>query len=169
MSAVVCCIYIHIKLIKYRYKNVSFCLLFFTGIRLHTLGLSSWEGFFCFCDSEFTPVLFYPHYHYKDLITSHLDESFSISTLFLASSIFFPFICCACSQQTTLANVFSRFSHVWLFGILSMLAHEAPLSMGFSRQQYWSGLPCPPPGDLPDPGFEPVSHVSCIGRWVLYH
>ena len=44
-----------------------------------------------------------------------------------------------------------------------------PVSMGFSRQRYWSGLPLPPPGDLPDPGLEPVSRVSCIGRQVLYH
>ena len=40
------------------------------------------------------------------------------------------------------------------------VAHQAPLSMGFSRQEYWSGLPCPPPGDLPDPGFEPISLIS---------
>ena len=37
------------------------------------------------------------------------------------------------------------------------VAHQAPLSLGFSRQEYWSGLPCPPPGDLPDPGTEPMS------------
>ena len=37
------------------------------------------------------------------------------------------------------------------------VAHQAPLSMGFSRQECWSGLPCPPPGDLPDPGTEPGS------------
>ena len=35
--------------------------------------------------------------------------------------------------------------------------HQAPLSMGFFRQEYWSGLPCPPSGDLPDPGIEPAS------------
>ena len=40
------------------------------------------------------------------------------------------------------------------------VAHQAPLSMGFSRQEYWSGLPCPPPGDLPDPGIEPSSLIS---------
>ena len=34
---------------------------------------------------------------------------------------------------------------------------QAPLSMGFSRQEYWSGLPCPPPGDLPDPEIKPRS------------
>ena len=39
-------------------------------------------------------------------------------------------------------------------------AHQAPLCMGFSRQEYWNGLPFPPPGDLPDPGIEPASLVS---------
>ena len=38
----------------------------------------------------------------------------------------------------------------------------APLSMGFSRQEYWSGLPCPPPGNLPDPGLEPKSPASPV-------
>ena len=37
------------------------------------------------------------------------------------------------------------------------VAHQAPLSMGFTRQEYWSRLPCPPPGDLPNPGIEPRS------------
>ena len=37
------------------------------------------------------------------------------------------------------------------------VAHQSPLSMGFSRQEYWSGLSCPPPGDLPNPGIEPRS------------
>ena len=40
------------------------------------------------------------------------------------------------------------------------VACQAPLFMGFSRQEYWSGLPCPPPGDLPDPGTEPLSQAS---------
>ena len=42
----------------------------------------------------------------------------------------------------------SHFSRVQLFAIPWTVAHQAPLSMGFSRQEYWSGLPCPPPGDL---------------------
>ena len=41
-----------------------------------------------------------------------------------------------------------------------IVAHQTPLSMGFSRQEYWSGLPCPPPEDLPDLGIEPVSLMS---------
>ena len=40
------------------------------------------------------------------------------------------------------------------------VAHQAPLSMKFSRQEYWSGLPCPPPGDLTDLGIKPVSLKS---------
>ena len=40
------------------------------------------------------------------------------------------------------------------------VAHQASLSVGFSRQEYWSGLPCPPPGDLPDPGIEPASPAA---------
>ena len=41
-----------------------------------------------------------------------------------------------------------------------IVAHQAPLSMGFSRQECWSRLPCPPPGDLPEPGIEPASLKS---------
>ena len=51
-------------------------------------------------------------------------------------------------------------SCVWLFVIRWTVAHQAPLSMGFSRQECWSGLPCPPPGDLPDPGIKPASLTS---------
>ena len=45
---------------------------------------------------------------------------------------------------------------VQLFATLWTVASQTPLSMGFSRQEYWSGLPCPPPGDLPDPGIKPA-------------
>ena len=43
------------------------------------------------------------------------------------------------------------------FATLWTIAHQAPLSMGFSRQEYWSGLPRPSPGDLPNPGMELTS------------
>ena len=48
-------------------------------------------------------------------------------------------------------------SHVQLFVNPWTVAHQAPLSIGFSRQEYWSGLPCPSPGDLPNPGIKPRS------------
>ena len=50
-------------------------------------------------------------------------------------------------------------SHVRLFATLWTVACQAPLPMGFSRQEYWSGLPCSPPGDPPHPGNEPTSLV----------
>ena len=56
--------------------------------------------------------------------------------------------------------VLSHFSCVRLFEILWTIACQAPLSMGFPRQEFWSGLPCPPPGDLPEPGIEPKSIMS---------
>ena len=61
------------------------------------------------------------------------------------------------------ACVLSCFSHIQLFNILWSVARQAPLSMGFSRQEYWSGLPCPPPGDLPHPGMEPTSPALAGG------
>ena len=51
-------------------------------------------------------------------------------------------------------GLLSRFSRVQLLGTPWTVAHQAPLSMGFSRPEFWSGLPFPPPGDLPDPGIE---------------
>ena len=51
-------------------------------------------------------------------------------------------------------------SSVQLFATPWTVAHQAPLSLGFSRQEYWSGLPFPPPGDLPDPVIELISPVS---------
>ena len=55
-------------------------------------------------------------------------------------------------------------SHVWLFATSWTVAYQAPLSMGFSRWEYWSGLPFPSPGDLPNPGLEPRS-FALAGRF----
>ena len=59
--------------------------------------------------------------------------------------------------------VFSRFSCVWLFATPWTVAHQVSLSMGFPRQEYRSGLPCPPPGDLPDPGI----CLLCLLHWKV--
>ena len=58
------------------------------------------------------------------------------------------------NKNQTCAWVHVRFSQVQLFATLRTVAHQAPLSMGFSKKEYWSGLPCPPPEDLPNPGME---------------
>ena len=54
----------------------------------------------------------------------------------------------------------SYFSCIQLCATLQTAASQAPPSMGFSRQEYWSGLPYPPPADLPDPGIKPMSPAS---------
>ena len=63
----------------------------------------------------------------------------------------------------------SCFSHVQLSATLWTIACQVPLSMGFSRQEYWSGLPCPTPGDLPDPGMKPVSPALQMDSFLLSH
>ena len=61
------------------------------------------------------------------------------------------------------ACILSSFICVQLCVTLWTITHQAPLSMGFSRKEYWSGLPCCPPGDLPDPVIEPMS--LCLLQW----
>ena len=62
------------------------------------------------------------------------------------------------------ASIPSSFSHVRLFVTPWPVVHKAPLSNDFSRQENWSGLPFPPPGDLPDPGIKPLS-PTLAGRF----
>ena len=57
-------------------------------------------------------------------------------------------------------------SRARLFATPWTAAHQAPLSIGFSRQEYWSGLPCPPPGDLPDPGIKLTSPAWVGGFFI---
>ena len=60
------------------------------------------------------------------------------------------------------ACVLSHYSCAQLFETVWTVAHRAPLSTGFSRLEYWSGLPCPPPRDRPDPGIKPTSLTSHV-------
>ena len=75
-----------------------------------------------------------------------------------------------CFSVVINAGMLSRFSRIRLFVTLWTIALQAPRSMGFLTQEHWSGLPCSPPSDLPNPGIEfGIFFVSCIGRQVLYH
>ena len=70
------------------------------------------------------------------------------------------------SQWTELnctRGMLSHFSYVWLIVTIWTVAQQAPLSMEFSKQEYWSGLPCPTPGHLPDPGIKLTS--LCLLHW----
>ena len=63
----------------------------------------------------------------------------------------------------------SQFSHVQLFATPWTITYQVPLFMGFSQQEYWSELPCPPPVDLPNPGIELTSLSSPVlaGRFFI--
>ena len=84
-------------------------------------------------------------------------------------SLFFVFVFMYCLYEKyykpVCACVANCFSCVWLFAALWTVTHQAPLSMGFSRQDYWSGLPCPPPGNLPDPVIKLAS--LCLLHWQM--
>ena len=68
--------------------------------------------------------------------------------------------------DNTLVAVVQSLSHVWLFATPWTVTHQAPLSMGFPRQEYWSGLPFPSPGDLPGPGIKPESSASAGSLFI---
>ena len=78
-----------------------------------------------------------------------------------------PFLRVLCQISHSCVCVPSHFSRVRHFATLWTVARQAPLSIGFSRQEYWSGLPFLPPEDLPDPGIEPPSLESpaLMGRF----
>ena len=69
------------------------------------------------------------------------------------------------SESVALCVCPCMLSYDQLFATPWTVAHQAPLCMGFSRQEYWSRLPCLPPGDLPKPGMEPES-PALAGRFV---
>ena len=71
---------------------------------------------------------------------------------------------CVCVCVCVCVCILSCFSHVQFFVTQWTVACQAPLSMGFYRQGYWSGLPFPSPGDLPNPGIEPAS-PALAGRF----
>ena len=93
------------------------------------------------CGAEFSPVT-----GTKMRLQSRLRISNTLQVSLFLITAKWDYLC---------TNVLSCFSHVQLFTTLWTVAHQAPLSMGFPKQEYWSGLPFPSPGDLPDPGIEP--------------
>ena len=82
--------------------------------------------------------------------------------VFYQSTIALQYCVCFCCtlKWISYACMLSRFSGIWLFATLWTAVPPAPLSMGFSRQEYWSGLLCPPTGDLPDLGTKHSSLKS---------
>ena len=97
-------------------------------------------------------------------------EKYSYTTSLLSTGLTLCLVPHRASSTVTCVHACKVVSVVWTFVTLRTVDHQALLFMGFSRQEYWNGLPCPPPGDFPDPGIEPLSPASAyIGRRVLYH
>ena len=89
---------------------------------------------------------------HNEQITFHEGQGKPVSELFENIQLF-PF-----QKKSNFLCVHAQsLSHVQLSATPWITAHQAPLSMGFSRQEYWNGLPFPPPGDLPDPEIELIS------------
>ena len=80
----------------------------------------------------------------------------------------FPYLC---SFFLSLIKIYilSPFSPVQVFLMLWTIAHQVPLSMGFSQQEYWSGLPFPSPGDLLNLGIKPASPAPQTDSLLLSH
>ena len=97
-------------------------------------------------------------------LESYLDKSERFLHWILSLWCLDLVICCVDSSQLCAVcyAMLSCFSRLWLWETLWTVALQAPLSMGFSRQEYWSGLPFPSPRDLPDPGIELSSLKSPV-------
>ena len=98
----------------------------------------------------------HPHYH-PNLIPHHHFWIIFLQVFFLPFSLHLIADVC----------MLSHFGYAWLFETLWTVAHQGPLSMEILLAKYWCELPCPPPGDLPDPGIKPVSLRSAAGGFFI--
>ena len=122
----------------------KFCSFFWIGERHYALRpLLGCLIFYCYC--VWALCINFSHNHLKSFLVLHIN-------------IYFKSVC--------------MLSHVWFFVTPYTVAHRTPLSMGFSREEYWSGLPFPSPGDHPNQGIKPhLPHFPHLlhCRWILYH
>ena len=127
----------------------------------------------------FTLILIGVELLYNVLLVSTVQQSESVIRIHI-SPLFWISFPCKSPQNTEwgslscivalisclfyVHSVLSQFTCVRLFATLWTVTRQAPLSLEFSRQEYRSGLLCPPPGDLPNPGIGPHLYASCNGR-----
>ena len=133
--------------------------------------LLSSQSFPTYYPNQFSPNLLWLATSYRNVLTpwytfwscSQIYPFSSSSSLHIEKMAYFPQLRSKLGSEGSVLHmcaVLSCFSCVWLFATLRTVACQALLSMGLSRQEYWSALPCPPPGDLPDPGVKPSSIMS---------
>ena len=118
----------------------------------------------------YTVTLLCSYYHIHHRNSFHVINlkvyQLNNNTPFSSHSILWQQLYFVFTFFTTL--LLSHFSRVWLCATLWTVAHQAPLSMRFSRQEYWNGLPCPFPGDLLNPRIEPPSPTSLALTGVFF-
>ena len=117
-------------------------------------------------------VIFYKHLtkYYATMKIKVLKMFLYLCTFLSIYTLIYAFVISLYLSSYLGVWVLRHFSQVRLCVAQWTVASQAPLSVGFSRQGYWSGLPCPPPGDLPDPRMESEPlYVSCTGNRILYH
>ena len=113
--------------------------------------------FICISISFFIELLFYKYCFLKSSTCEYRGKDFQyLVTLFSKPIAYHKKYL---TQDSSVAKLYCAqlLSLVWPFVTPRTIGHKAPLSMGFFRQEHWSGLPFPPPGDLADPGIKPTS------------
>ena len=94
-------------------------------------------------------------------LKSPFSSQYSFSLRFYFDITFVPLLCMVSTcHGISFSIVVPSLSHIWLFVTPGTTPCQAPLSAGFSSQEYWSGLPCPPPGNFSRPGIEPTFLMS---------
>ena len=113
--------------------------------------------FFFFCHGSLLGIQFCSSYLSENIFLTLIFEAFFSSYGILVWKVFLWFLFVWPFSSLKVKMKVKSLSCVQLFSTLWTVAYHFPLSMGFSRQEYWSGLPCPSLGDLPDPGIKPRS------------
>ena len=117
-------------------------------------------------------IVNYSHHAVHYIPRTYLFYNWQVCTLWPLqpiSSAPTPYLCNHWSVLCISACMLSHFTHIHLLLTLWTVAHQAPLSVEFPRQEHWSGVPFPPPGDLPDPGIEPTSPALQADSLALSH
>ena len=124
------------------------------------LSVTKKRNFSCIRRAIWPYHFFLPFFFYQNIVDLHCCLSFRCMALWLSSM----YVCvCVCTYIHTYIYIYIHthtLSHVWHFAALWTVACQAPLSIGFPRWEYWSGLPFPSARWRPDPGIKPMSPAS---------
>ena len=131
------------------------CVVWLSAIRCQVLDANTTKDLL---DQTVQILLYVTTFLFIHLILTFVLKTHLLYTLLIFSNlVFLFFFFFKIFWMKTFRKLVKLLSHVWLFATPCTVAYQVPPSMGFSRQEYWSGLPFPSPGDLSDPGIKPGS------------